>query len=92
MRYAEANAVNASLQMVDGAVHVSIEDNGKGFNTTKHPPQNSFGILGMRERVLSQGGNFQVQSQKGGAPRWLFQCQPTRKTLLVKTVRSEVGS
>ena len=72
MRYAKAKTVTASLQVVDAAVHVSIEDNGKGFNTRKLFGKNSFGILGMRERVLSQGGNFQVKSQRGRGTKVSF--------------------
>ncbi len=43
-------------------VRLGIEDNGKGFGPTA--PHNSFGLPGMRERVLAVGGDFSVMSSR----------------------------
>lgn len=63
-KHAQATTVAVSLQQHAGTVHLSIEDNGKGFN----PDQNTtgFGLQGMRERATTLGGQFQLYSQLGG--------------------------
>ena len=48
-----------------GIITVSIEDNGQGFEAAALPGKKSFGILGMKERVLAQGGNFELLSSMG---------------------------
>jgi signal transduction histidine kinase len=57
-RYAGATKVLASLTVNNGIITVSIEDNGKGFVPESIQAHKSFGILGMKERVLSLGGSL----------------------------------
>jgi signal transduction histidine kinase len=64
MRYAAADKVVTSLNITAGNIIVTIEDNGKGFDTQAVQTKKSFGILGMRERVLSQNGEFELHSEK----------------------------
>jgi PAS domain S-box-containing protein len=63
MRYAQATTVSSSLKIVGDNIVVTIEDDGKGFDRTAVQAKQSFGILGMKERVLSQGGTFDLQSE-----------------------------
>ncbi len=64
-RHAEATRVSISVSEMDGRLVVEIEDNGKGF-----PPEmvdgmvreNSFGIIGMRERVQYMQGVLEIIS------------------------------
>jgi PAS domain S-box-containing protein len=65
MRYAEPSSVETSLTVINNSIVVVIQDNGKGFDITAVQAKRSFGILGMRERVLSQRGKFELQSQIG---------------------------
>jgi PAS domain S-box-containing protein len=65
MRYAAAAKVVTSLSIVNGTVVVTIEDDGRGFDTVTMKSKTSFGLLGMKERVLSHGGIFHIHSQKG---------------------------
>ncbi len=60
-KHAEAIAVTIQLQQQAGMVHLSIEDNGKGFNPTQNTT--GFGLQGMRERALALGGQFHIHSQ-----------------------------
>lgn len=62
-RHAFATKVVASVIVKAGTVIVTIEDNGKGFEPKTVQGKKSFGILGMKERVIAQGGNFDLLSE-----------------------------
>lgn len=64
-RHAAATKVASSLLIKNGHIVVSIKDNGKGFESKTVQGKKSFGILGMKERVLAQGGNFELLSETG---------------------------
>jgi PAS domain S-box-containing protein len=65
MRYAGAGKVAGSITIEGGIITVTISDDGKGFDTGSIPAKTSFGILGMKERVLSLNGKFDLKSAKG---------------------------
>ena len=49
---------------------LQVSDNGKGFMPGDPSPTGGhFGILGMRERVLSFGGVFEIASAPGAGTR-----------------------
>ena len=48
----------------DAAVHVSVRDDGVGFDTTSHT--DGFGLLGMRERVEMLDGSLEIKSGSDG--------------------------
>ena len=62
-KYAEATEVHIQLKTTPDELDLSIEDNGKGFN----PKQNSsgYGLKGMRERVRTVDGQFQLITALG---------------------------
>ncbi len=64
-RYAGAKKVSSSLYTEDDRLILEIEDDGKGFQTDMPYSKQSFGILGMQERVLSVNGTFQLVSSPG---------------------------
>jgi signal transduction histidine kinase len=59
-RYAGAGKVTTVLNVKENRVEFHVEDNGKGFDTSVVQANKSFGILGMKERVLSLRGNFEL--------------------------------
>jgi signal transduction histidine kinase len=65
MRYAKATKVITSLNIINNTVIITIKDDGKGFDTAAVQNKKSFGILGMKERVLSQSGKFEILSKIG---------------------------
>jgi signal transduction histidine kinase len=65
MRYSEANTVLTDFYSLDDYIFFTVEDNGKGFDTTSLQNRKSFGILGMKERVLSVNGTFDLISIPG---------------------------
>jgi len=64
MRHAEAHTVEMALSLDDGVLCMSISDDGKGFDQTAERPA-SFGLVGMRERVLIMGGRLHLDSTLG---------------------------
>jgi signal transduction histidine kinase len=64
-RHSQATAVNLSVQLADESVRVIVEDNGVGFDTNEAFHRGgSFGLAGMRERVMLLGGQFSIDSRQ----------------------------
>lgn len=61
-RHANAKMIATSLSFEDGEIIVTIVDDGKGFRPNAVQNKQSFGILGMKERVLSLNGKFELIS------------------------------
>jgi PAS domain S-box-containing protein len=72
MRYANASKVSSTLELIGNKIYVTIEDDGIGFDANADKPTKSFGILGMRERVLSQHGSFELESKQGRGTKIMF--------------------
>lgn len=62
-KHAQATSVTVGLLAQAGIIHLSIEDNGKGFNPTQNTT--GFGLQGMRERAVALGGKLNLHSQLG---------------------------
>jgi PAS domain S-box-containing protein len=73
-RYASADKVDIRFEWIPlaterkGVLIVTIVDDGIGFDIMEQK-ENRLGILGMRERVLSVGGEFSIESEKGKGVR-----------------------
>ncbi|WP_080660539.1 PAS domain-containing sensor histidine kinase [Pseudomonas asplenii] len=64
MRHAQAHTVELTL-VIDGSdLCLTISDDGVGFAAQSGRPT-SFGVVGMRERVLMLGGTLSLQSSVG---------------------------
>jgi signal transduction histidine kinase len=57
-KHAAATRVDISVREQGGAVHVSVTDDGRGFDPVA--PSAGFGLVGMRERVELSGGELQI--------------------------------
>lgn len=62
-KHAHAGRVLVRLSRAGGVVNLVIDDNGEGFDTAQVAP--GVGLLGMRERIVSLGGQFELASQPG---------------------------
>ena len=62
-----ANATRVNVRLVGDAESVTLEvtDNGKGIDEIRASAHNSLGLLGMRERALLLGGEFNVAGVSG---------------------------
>jgi signal transduction histidine kinase len=62
-----------SLKNADGAIQLSIKDDGVGFEaaeaTNYCPLEKSIGLLSMKERAKLSGGNFELVSAVGQGTR-----------------------
>jgi two-component system, NarL family, sensor histidine kinase UhpB len=64
IKHAEAKNIEVSLSTTKtGALQLMIKDDGKGMDIHEVDQTNHFGLLGMRERVQSFGGSFNVDSE-----------------------------
>ena len=63
-KYAGASEVQLSLHGEAGRVHLAVEDNGCGFDSTRIAPR-THGLSGMRFRVEAAGGQLSVVSAPG---------------------------
>lgn len=60
-RHAQATRVDVLLQWFDGALQISVQDDGRGFDQNAQA-RSGYGLLGMRERALSLGGEVCISS------------------------------
>jgi PAS domain S-box-containing protein len=61
-RHARATQVRLRLEVQDGQVRLSIEDNGIGIDPAVAAAQRSLGLLGMRERALQCAGSVEIEA------------------------------
>jgi signal transduction histidine kinase len=69
-KYAQASTVQVRLHFAKDEAHLSISDNGCGFDAEHRQQQpgglnGGYGLQGIRERLALVGGSFQVVSQEG---------------------------
>ena len=64
MRHAQAQTVELTLSVEGQALCLSISDDGQGF-VPESGRSTSFGLVGMRERVLMLGGTLSLHSEPG---------------------------
>lgn len=64
-RHSQATQIWICLCRCEWAFHLTISDNGCGFNPNSKTSRQSFGLLGMRERALSLGGTLDLTSSPG---------------------------
>ncbi len=62
-KHGNATRAVVEIQELDRMVHLTVRDDGHGFDTEAR--SSGFGLLGMRERVALLGGELQVVSAPG---------------------------
>jgi signal transduction histidine kinase len=77
-RHAQAYHVQVGLDIASDLVHLSVEDDGRGFEMTgslnELAQRGSFGLMGIQERVELLGGHMAIHSRIGQGTRldvWL---------------------
>ncbi|MDT7042231.1 PAS domain S-box protein [Candidatus Nitronereus thalassa] len=60
LRHSRASRVEVVLANTDEALVLILRDNGSGITTEQITNSRSLGILGMKERAISVGGQFQI--------------------------------
>ena len=64
--HAQATQVNMRLSRFGGNIVLDIHDNGKGISDDDLSKPKSFGLRGIRERVLSLAGEFSIVAADTG--------------------------
>lgn len=73
IRHSQASAIKVQLDMGDTNVKVTVEDNGKGFDTGILEERGHMGIKVIRERAEKLGGYLDTDSGPGRGTRVTFQ-------------------
>jgi signal transduction histidine kinase len=68
VKHASAKQVHIALEQENGSVHLTVEDDGVGFDPKSSSP-GTLGLAGMRHRAERLGGTFTVESQPGHGSR-----------------------
>jgi len=65
-RHANATRVDVKLEDADdGALRLTVADNGRGIRSAEYESRTSLGFIGLRERVLAFGGALDVKGEEG---------------------------
>ena len=64
-RYAKASEVTILIRFTAQEIDVSITDDGCGFDPGEAMIRKTFGLMGMRERALTLGGDLMILSRPG---------------------------
>ena len=83
-RHANATSVELSLRQDERGFVLRLVDNGRGCSTRDASARNSFGLLGVRERVHLLGGTLQIVS----APDAGFQLTVVLPALALKAANA----
>lgn len=68
-RHAQARSVRLSLHRRGGDLVIAIEDDGRGIGESDLDKPTSYGLLGMRERVLALRGDLAISGGPGRGTR-----------------------
>ena len=71
-RHSQASLVKVVLDLGEDRIRVSVDDNGKGFDTDSLQQSSSLGLKLIRERTEMLGGSFEIDSAVGKGTRILF--------------------
>lgn len=72
IKHAEASQIKVRLEIGEKTVTMVVQDDGKGFDPTLKY-ENSFGLVGMRERVDMLNGEITIDSKIGKGTRIYIQ-------------------
>jgi two-component system sensor histidine kinase DegS len=71
-RHSQATLVKVTLDLGEDRIRVSVDDNGKGFDSDAILQGSSLGLKLIRERTEMLGGSFEIDSALGRGARILF--------------------
>lgn len=69
VKHAQPSEVNVNFNRVNSKLILEIADNGTGMDLSKTGDKKTFGLIGMRERAIILGGNFNILSEKGSGTK-----------------------
>lgn len=72
MRYSKATHMWISITKKNDFFSMKVRDNGVGFDVASTLQKGSLGLMGMRERAISIGGEIQIESTPGNGTTTTF--------------------
>jgi signal transduction histidine kinase len=69
VRHSGASHATVTLVGEDGALTLTVSDDGAGFDPAAGPDRAALGLTSMRERVRLAAGTLRVDSRAGGGTR-----------------------
>ena len=73
MKHAQAQEVFVSVTLEASQLHLSVEDDGRGFDASPPADGNGIGLAGIRTRVGLLGGTFEMKSRPGRGTGFFLQ-------------------
>lgn len=68
-KHSKASKVEFILKKSNGNLTIQIKDNGIGFDKNELQERNSFGLIGIRERLYILNGEIELETSKGSGTR-----------------------
>jgi signal transduction histidine kinase len=65
LRHSEASEISVQLILDDARLHITVEDNGKGFDPELAETKGGNGLKNIRQRVTALNGNLEISSAPG---------------------------
>ncbi len=71
VKHANTHNATLTLEWIHGSLYIQVSDQGMGFDPLasaskkEHSPARGFGLLSIRERLVSLGGRFELESSPG---------------------------
>jgi signal transduction histidine kinase len=85
VKHAQANAVKVCFARNEDIIHITVEDNGIGFDAEKGAGRDSgFGLFTIRERLKRLGGYFAIDSRAGSGTKVILSVPLKSKTVFEK--------
>ncbi len=69
IRHSGAARVNVTLSLDETDAVLSVDDDGRGFDTGRRPGPGHFGLANLHDRAASVGGSLRIESEPGQGAR-----------------------
>jgi len=73
-RHSGASCAEVRLEGLNEQIHLTVSDQGRGFDVRRRSPESGIGVRSMEERLRSLGGRFEIHSRPAKGTRidaWL---------------------
>lgn len=64
IKHSNASKATLNLEEINSKLHITITDNGKGFNSSNISKSNGFGLTQIRARVKNMNGTIHIKSKE----------------------------
>ena len=69
VKHSEGSPITVKIEEIDGMVHILVEDEGPGFDTSVEIGDDHHGMRLMKERAARVGGRIELDSKPGAGTR-----------------------